>query len=170
MVIINQTKSFKNKSQRIEYINSRIKNFTRKQKRDSDLSNLFKKRNDELDYIIQNIYKQRLKAVTIGNSEKIVTTKQANLLYKDTPQFQEKIKRNASRVNKTGNMNRLFKDTNALAIHLTNYGFTPNEAIWLVSKFGFKMAKWHLQVASGEKEEIFNDVTDPNFFIERWIE
>lgn len=167
---IEQTKAFKNKAQRIEYINSRLSNFTQRQKRDSGLSNLFNKTNGELDYIIQGIYKQRLKAVTSNGKEIIVTSKQANNLYKQTPQYQAKIKRNAKKALKSQKPNKLLKSTNALAVHLVSYGFTVNEAMWLIGKFGFQMSKWRLQVASGEKEEIFNDVQDPNFFIQRWIE
>ena len=78
--------------------------------------------------------------------------------------------KNALKVYNNQHTEQLLNSTNALAVHLTSYGFTVAEAIWLIAHFGDKMARWRLQVTSSEKEEIFSDVTDPNVFIQRWIE
>lgn len=168
MVKIAQTKEFNNKLERIEYLNKRLAGFSQAQKRESGLSGLYQKKNDELDYIIQSIYKQHLKAVSLpSGKEVIVTTKQADILYKDTPQYQAKVMKSAKNFQKK---NKTLGTTNSIIIHLTHYGFTVSEAVWLVNKFGMKMARWRVQVASSEKEEFFDEVFNDSRAIDRYIE
>lgn len=166
LVKIAPHKTFKNKAERIEYLNKRLRTFTPKQKRDSGLSNLFGKTNGELDYIIQDLYRQRLKAVTHNGKEIIVTTKQADRLYKETPQYKTKVKNSAKNFGKK----RTLGTVNSLIIHLTHFGFTVAEAVWLVNHFGLQMSRWRTQVASSEKEEMFDDVFNNPESIKRYIE
>ncbi|MDP1159910.1 hypothetical protein, partial [Klebsiella variicola] len=77
--------------------------------------NLFNKRNDELDYIIQKLYRQRIKAVTNSEGkEVIVNTQEANSMYKDTPQYQAKVKKSAKNYFKK---NKTLGTVNSIIIH-----------------------------------------------------
>lgn len=168
MVKIAKHKAFKTKKQRLDYMKTRLKEFTPEQRRNSGYSNLNSKSTGELDYLIQDLYRQKLKAVTHKGKEIIVTTRQADILYKSTPQYEANFKKKALNAHK--GRGRTMKSVNSLIIHLTHYGFTVPEASWLVSKFGQAMAGFHSQMASAQKGEFFDDIYENPQAIQRYLE
>ncbi|ACA21480.1 terminal protein [Lactococcus phage asccphi28] len=167
MVKIADIKPFKNKKDKLKYIRLRLKEFTNEQKRNSDLNNLDSKSSGELDYIIQGMYRQKLNAVTHAGKEIIVTSKQKDMLYKETEQYQNKIKNSAKNF---GKQKKVLGTTNSLIIWLVNHGFEVQEAAWLVSKFGIRMSRWSYMMPSSEKLDFFNEVDKSPESIEHWLE
>lgn len=146
---------FGTKKKNIEYINKRLRNFTRAQKRDSGLSGLWNMPAVQVADIVDNIRGKKLKAVTTEGKEIIATPKELRTIERELPYYSTKIKKGAEYALKTGRRSKI-KEVDSLAVHLTTFGFSIDEALWLVSKYGMQMSGWISWATSDTKAEIFN--------------